>query len=219
WLPFTSGPVSLFLALEQGTSFAAAAASGSIAGAAASALFAVVYAAVARRAGWIVSLAVASVAFVITIAILRLVPLGSGLPLPLLRAARVRLVLLRDRRANRPRRDWPCVRGSDSGGARGADADAAPAQDRSVALTDRLTLPLRAREIGQLSFAPVAASRNFAASAPGTSPVTSSALATTVQLSPTLSNVTFALTSSFLGGVPARASPADSAIAKHDACA
>ncbi|MEK6207999.1 MAG: hypothetical protein AABM32_10190 [Chloroflexota bacterium] len=30
-LPFTSGPVSLFLALEQGTSFAAAAAAGSIA--------------------------------------------------------------------------------------------------------------------------------------------------------------------------------------------
>src|SRR5207244_11718069 len=83
-LPFTSGPVSLFLALEQGTSFAAAAASGSIAGAAASALFAVVYAAVARRAGWIASLAVASIAFVITIAALRLVPLGSGLPLPLL---------------------------------------------------------------------------------------------------------------------------------------
>ena len=83
-LPFTSGPVSLFLALEQGTSFAAAAASGSIAGAAASALFAVVYAAVARRAGWIASLAVASIAFVVTIAALRLVPLGNGLPLPLL---------------------------------------------------------------------------------------------------------------------------------------
>src|SRR5439155_21324459 len=52
-LPFTSGPVSLFLALEQGTSFAAAAASGSIAGAAASALFAGVSAAVPPRAGWI----------------------------------------------------------------------------------------------------------------------------------------------------------------------
>ena len=51
-LPFTSGPVSLFLALEQGTSFAAAAASGSIAGAAASALFAVVYAYDAAWSNW-----------------------------------------------------------------------------------------------------------------------------------------------------------------------
>lgn len=83
-LPFTSGPVSFFLAVEQGTSFAAAAASGSIAGAAASALFAVVYAAVARRSGWGLSLAVASVAFLLTIAVLRLLPLGGGFPVPLL---------------------------------------------------------------------------------------------------------------------------------------
>src|SRR2546430_9626481 len=62
-LPFASGPVSLFLALEQGTSFAAAAAAGSIAGAAASALFAVAYAAMARRSRWPASLAVASGGF------------------------------------------------------------------------------------------------------------------------------------------------------------
>ena len=82
-LPFTSGPVSLFLALEQGPAFAASAASGSIAGAAASALFAVAYAAIARRAGWLVTLALASVVFVATIALLRTLPLSSDVPTPL----------------------------------------------------------------------------------------------------------------------------------------
>ncbi|MDQ2913229.1 MAG: hypothetical protein M3T56_08230 [Chloroflexota bacterium] len=83
-LPFTSGPVSLFLALEQGTSFAAAAAAGSIGGVAASALFAVAYAAVARRHAWPASLAVASLAFAGAVVMLRATPLDSGLPLPLL---------------------------------------------------------------------------------------------------------------------------------------
>lgn len=83
-LPFTSGPVSLFLALEQGTPFAAAAAAGSIAGVAASAVFAVAYAAMARRFAWPASLTVASVAFAIAVVLLHTVPLDSGLPLPLL---------------------------------------------------------------------------------------------------------------------------------------
>src|SRR5438094_3570621 len=83
-LPFTSGPVSLFLALEQGTSFAAAAAAGSIAGAAASALFAVAYAAMARRSRWPASLAVASAAFFAAVIALRELPLGSELPVPFL---------------------------------------------------------------------------------------------------------------------------------------
>jgi hypothetical protein len=83
-LPFTSGPVSLFLALEQGTSFAAAAAAGSIAGVSASAVFAVAYAAMARRSGWPASLTVASVAFAVAVVALRAAPLDSGLPFPLL---------------------------------------------------------------------------------------------------------------------------------------
>jgi hypothetical protein len=83
-LPFTSGPVSLFLALEQGTTFAAAAAAGSIAGVAASAVFAIVYAAMARRFAWPASLAVASLAFSAAAVGLYALPLGSGLPLPLL---------------------------------------------------------------------------------------------------------------------------------------
>src|SRR5207302_7598121 len=87
------------------------------------------------------------------------------------------------------------------------------------AFTDSLTLPLSAREIGQFSFASSAARTNFAASAPGMSPLTSSSLETTVQLSPTLSKVTFERTSRRFGGVPARPRPAERAIAKHDACA
>jgi hypothetical protein len=83
-LPFTSGPVSFFLALEQGRTFAAAAAAGSIAGVAASAVFAVAYAAMARRFGWPPSLAVASVAFAVAVIVLQAMPLGSDLPLPLL---------------------------------------------------------------------------------------------------------------------------------------
>ena len=83
-LPFTSGPVSLFLALEQGTTFAAAAAAGSIAGVSASALFAVAYAAMARRFRWPASLTVASLAFAVAVIVLHAMPLGDGLPFPLL---------------------------------------------------------------------------------------------------------------------------------------
>ena len=83
-LPFTSGPASFFLALEQGTSFAAAAAAGSIAGVAASAVFAVTYARVARRSGWPASLAVASLGFAAAVVALHAMPLGSELPFPLL---------------------------------------------------------------------------------------------------------------------------------------
>jgi hypothetical protein len=79
-LPFTSGPVSLFLALEQGTSFAANAAAGSVGGVAASAIFAIAYAAVARQSGWPASLAVASVAFAVAVVGLHTLPLGSELP-------------------------------------------------------------------------------------------------------------------------------------------
>ncbi len=82
-LPFTSGPVSFFLALEQGTSFAATAAAGSIAGVAASAVFAVAYAAMARRSGWPASLTVASLAFAAAAVALNALPLSSDLPVPL----------------------------------------------------------------------------------------------------------------------------------------
>src|SRR5262245_23182813 len=61
-LPLTSGPIALFLALDHGAGFAAAAAIGSLAGAMAEAAFCVAYAATAR-AGWPAALAAATVVF------------------------------------------------------------------------------------------------------------------------------------------------------------
>ena len=62
-LPLTSGPVCWFLAIEQGTGFAAAAARGCLAGAAAEAGFCQAYAIAARKCGWICSLAAGTLAF------------------------------------------------------------------------------------------------------------------------------------------------------------
>ena len=62
-LPLTSGPVCFFLALEQGTGFAAASTRGSLAGAAAEAGFCLVYGFTARRNRWPAALAAGSVAF------------------------------------------------------------------------------------------------------------------------------------------------------------
>jgi hypothetical protein len=82
-LPLTSGPVCFFLALDQGTGFAAAAGIGCLAGAAAEAGFTIAYGQVSRRFGWPVALAAASVAFfagvaVLTWAALPLWPLVAG---------------------------------------------------------------------------------------------------------------------------------------------
>ncbi len=51
-LPLTSGPVTLYLALDHGTAFAAGAAQGSIAGLLGDATFALGYGWLARRHGW-----------------------------------------------------------------------------------------------------------------------------------------------------------------------
>jgi hypothetical protein len=67
WLvgfPFTSAPVSLFLALDHGESFAAAAAIGSIASVALQAAFALAYAR-SRAFGWPAALALATLAFLV----------------------------------------------------------------------------------------------------------------------------------------------------------
>jgi hypothetical protein len=65
-LPLTSGPVALYLALDQGNAFAAGAAKGSIAGLLGDATFALAYGLVARRAGWPVSIACGFAAFGLT---------------------------------------------------------------------------------------------------------------------------------------------------------
>jgi len=69
-LPLTSGPIAFFLALERGTSFAAAAALGSLAGAIAEAAFCVAYA-LGARAGWPTALTAASVTFAVVAAALQ----------------------------------------------------------------------------------------------------------------------------------------------------
>ncbi len=62
-LPLTSGPVILFVALGQGTGFAAAAIFGSLAGAAAEACFCLAYAAAAEYCRWPAALAAGSTAY------------------------------------------------------------------------------------------------------------------------------------------------------------
>jgi len=52
-LPLSSAPITFFLALEQGTAFAAAAAHGTLMGLISASLFCLVYGRLSRRLGWI----------------------------------------------------------------------------------------------------------------------------------------------------------------------
>lgn len=79
WLvgfPFTSAPVSLFLALEQGHGFAASAAVGSVAGVLAQTAFPLAYVRF-RQHGWPVAFAAGTVAFAVVGAALRFVALPA----------------------------------------------------------------------------------------------------------------------------------------------
>src|SRR2546422_11396057 len=62
-LPLTSGPVCFFLAVEQGTGFAAAAALGCLAGAAAEAGFCLAYAVAAQTGGRASAIGAGAIAF------------------------------------------------------------------------------------------------------------------------------------------------------------
>jgi hypothetical protein len=62
-LPLTSGPIAVFLAIEQGPRFAQLAATGSLAGTVAQAFFATAYVGLARRRHWSICLLGASTAF------------------------------------------------------------------------------------------------------------------------------------------------------------
>ena len=72
--PLTSGPVSVFLALEQGREFAAVAAMNSILGISAAAAFYIVYVKSARRFSWTIALPCACIAHFLLLFILSLVP-------------------------------------------------------------------------------------------------------------------------------------------------
>lgn len=82
-LPLVSGPTLLFIELDHGRRFAAATAVGSLGGAAAEVAFCLGYVALARR-GPAVAVALATAGFAATAALVRLLPLGASLPLPLL---------------------------------------------------------------------------------------------------------------------------------------
>jgi len=87
-LPLTSGPIAFFLAVDQGASFAAAAASGSLAGAAAETAFCVAYARAAARWRWPLALAAACLAFGAVAALIQ------RLDLPLIALAPAALAVL-----------------------------------------------------------------------------------------------------------------------------
>jgi hypothetical protein len=82
-LPLSTGPIFLFLAIDQGLDFAARACVGILFGLVGLAGFALVYTAVSRHAGWAVSLMVSAVAyFVVSGAVNSLAPngvIGAGL--------------------------------------------------------------------------------------------------------------------------------------------
>ena len=94
-IPFTSGPIAFFLALDFGPRFAANAAVGIIAGAASQAAFCLGYAWAAQRAGWPASLLAASLAFAAAIAVVSAVLLPApGLFLVIIVALVVSLFLM-----------------------------------------------------------------------------------------------------------------------------
>ena len=73
-LPFISGPASLFIAIQYGTSFAASAASASLLGAVASCCYCLAYAYSARSLSWPLSLGVALLVFFAVAVVLTEVP-------------------------------------------------------------------------------------------------------------------------------------------------
>ena len=85
-LPLTSGPIAFFLALDHGTGFAAAAAAGSLGGAAAQACFCVAYGRAATSLQWPFALALGSAAFAAAAGLLQAAqpPLAVLLPATLL---------------------------------------------------------------------------------------------------------------------------------------
>jgi hypothetical protein len=89
-LPLTSAPVTFLLALEHGSTFAAQVALGTLAGTVSQILFAVVYAWLARRHGWLRAFVGGSLAFALSTALLA----GLRVPLALLTGAVVVVLVL-----------------------------------------------------------------------------------------------------------------------------
>jgi hypothetical protein len=76
-LPFTSGPVTFFLAFSHGAPYAAVSAAGTLAGTFSECAFCLAYAWVSRRRGWPVALVLSAVAFGVATAGLRLITVAT----------------------------------------------------------------------------------------------------------------------------------------------
>jgi hypothetical protein len=77
-LPFTSGPIAFFLALDPGPTFAARASEAIMAGAISQAVFCVAFAWMARRAGWAPCLVAATLGYAVATFVLALLVLGTA---------------------------------------------------------------------------------------------------------------------------------------------
>jgi hypothetical protein len=100
-LPLTSAPVTFLLALEHGPAFAAQVALGTLAGTASQVLFAVAYAWLARRHGWLLAFVGGSLTFAVSTALLA----GLRVPLVALASAVVVVLVLGLRAIPAPRRE------------------------------------------------------------------------------------------------------------------
>lgn len=93
-LPLNSGPISFLYALQYGTPFAAQAAVGSMGGMIAVALFALVYATLARRTSWFISVIAAEIAYFAIIYLLNVLSLPL-IPTTLVSCVALALILRR----------------------------------------------------------------------------------------------------------------------------
>src|SRR5207249_4126257 len=112
WLvgfPLTSGPVAFFLALDQGVTFAAGAATGSMTGAAAQAAFCLLYGRLTSRYHWGLTLTAGCLAFAAATVVLQLVTLAL-VPLLLLVMSALATSTYFMPRASRSRRAAPLPR-------------------------------------------------------------------------------------------------------------
>jgi hypothetical protein len=100
-LPLTSAPVTFLLALEHGPAFAAQVALGTLAGTASQVLFAIAYAWLARRHGWLPAFVGGSLTFAVSTALLA----GLRVPLAALASAVVVVLVLGLRAIPAPRRE------------------------------------------------------------------------------------------------------------------
>ena len=101
-IPFTSGPIAFFLAVESGVHFAADASVGILAGCLSQAAFAVAYSWTALRLGWTWSVAAATVAFALATVLLEVFKSGAAVTLAMAVAALVVGLAALPRRVAKP---------------------------------------------------------------------------------------------------------------------